>query len=108
MRRKKTKVELYLAVNYPQGPAHLTCALPLLGRLLVDVEDSRNLQLHGVKVRANQGPQLERARLTGLHQLRRNLLLVTYVKKKKSLTQKLNNKNEHMHIYLYVMSTHTS
>lgn len=78
-------MELYLAVDHPQGPTHLTCALPLLGRLLVDIEDSRNLQLHGVKVRANQGPQLERARLTGLHQLRRNSLLVIYVNNKKAL-----------------------
>jgi hypothetical protein len=48
----------------------LTCAFPLFGQFLVDVEDSGNLQFDGVQIRSYQGPQLKGARTPRFHYLK--------------------------------------
>ena len=58
------KYSLFNSIN-----RSLTCSFPLFWGFLVDIEYPRYIQLHGVEIVPDQGPQLELTRVSRLHQL---------------------------------------
>lgn len=54
----------------------LTGALSVLWSSLVDIKDSGDIDLHGMKVVPNQCPQLKLSWMSGLHQLTTKITLV--------------------------------